>query len=242
MDARDGARAPRLRDLAFEVLSTCRARWATLLIAGVIVFVPLGFVDVLAEDLSDSLTDDGVGEGLLAAAAVGASAAALAALAGEVIYAGVAARVVVADREGRELRFRELVAHLPVMRLLAVDLLAVVVIALGFIALLVPGIVFLAWFALVAPAVELEGRGVIAAFRRSHALVRTRFWLVLGVVMALLVVESALSAAAESASWWGLGEGFLADWGAATLASVLTSPPYGVAVTVLFLELRAGRR
>ena len=60
-------------------------------------------------------------------------------------------------------------------------------------------------------------------------------------VVVLLFAESALSAAAESASWWGLGEGVLGDWGAATLASLLTSPPYGVAVTVLFLELRGGR-
>jgi hypothetical protein len=127
---------------------------------------------------------------------------------------------------------------LPFRRLLAVDLLAALIIAAGFVALVVPGFVFIAWFALVAPAVEVEKLGVRAAFRRSRELVRGHVRFVLVLLIPILIAEEALSSAAQSASWWGLGEGFAGDWAGSVLANLLTSPFYAVAVTVLFFELR----
>jgi hypothetical protein len=64
---------------------------------------------------------------------------------------------------------------------------------------------------------------------------------VLGLVLPLLIAEAAISDAAQSASFWGLGHGFAGDWLGAVLGNLLTSPFYAVAVTVLFFELRARR-
>jgi hypothetical protein len=224
------------RAVASRVLGVCRARWPALLIAGLIVFVPLSLVDVFAEDLVEVEDAD---TGTLIAGIVAVAVSAVAATLGEAIYAGMVAGVVVAEREGRKRSIAGSLRHLPYGRLLAVDALAAGVIALGFLALIIPGFLFLAWFALVAPAVEIEKLGVRGAFRRSRELVRGHFWFVLGLLLPMLIAQDALSSAAQSASLWGLGEGFLGDWGGALIANLLTSPFYAVAVTVLFFELRA---
>jgi hypothetical protein len=223
------------RGVAAEVLGVCRARWPALLVAGLIVFVPLSLFDVFVEDAVE-LEDPDIGTLIAGIATV--AVAAVAAILGEAIYAGMVAGVVVAEREGRERSIAESLRHLPYGRLLAVDALAAGVIALGFLALIVPGFLFLAWFALVAPAVEVEKLGVRDAFGRSRELVRGHFWFVLGLLLPMLIAQDALSSAAQSASLWGLGEGFLGDWVGALIANLLTSPFYAVAVTVLFLELR----
>lgn len=234
--------APRLRDVVAGIVRVCRARWGTLLVAALIVFVPLALVDVGSERLREPLADSELGAGAGLAALLAAFGAALAALVGEVVYAGIVARVVVAEREGHEPSVRELLSELPLLRLIVVDALLALIVAAGFLALIVPGFVFLVWFALVAPAVEIERLGVSGSFRRSRELVRGRFWLVCGLVFPTLIAEGVLSSAAASISWWGLGDGFLGDWVSAALTNVLTSPLYAVAVTALFLELRDERR
>ena len=113
-----------------------------------------------------------------------------------------------------------------------------VVVAVGFIALFVPGLIFIAWFALVAPAVEVEGRTVLSAFRRSRELVRRRFWLVLGLVLPIFVLGDALASAVQSASWWGFGDGVIGDWVGTVLANLISSPPYALVAVFLFLGLR----
>ena len=229
---------PRFRDIAAQVLGVCRARWPALLLAGLIVFVPLSLVDVLTEgagEIEDTDLD------ALAPALVAIAATGFAAMIGEAVYAGMVAGVVVAQREGRPHPVSESLRDLPYARLFAVDLLAAGVILVGLLALIVPGFLFLAWFALVAPAVEIERLTVIDAFRRSRELVRGRVWLVLGLLLPVLTIQDALSSGAQSASWWGLGEGFLGDWVGAIIANLLTAPFYAVAVTVLFYELRASR-
>jgi hypothetical protein len=169
------------------------------------------------------------------AAAIGHAAAALL---GEVVYSGIVAAVVTGTHEGREPPLGEVLRHLPFWRLVCVDLLWVAVVGVGFIFFFVPGVIFLGWFALVAPAAEVEQRGVLSAFRRSRELVRKRFWLVLGLIGPVLVLEEVLTYAAEELSLWGLGDGFLGDWAGTVLANLATSPIYALAAVFLFLGLR----
>ncbi len=122
--------------------------------------------------------------------------------------------------------------------MICIDLLWAALIILGFLALLVPGFVFLAWFALVAPAAEIEDRGIVGSFRRSRELVRGHFRLVFAFVVSLLVLEELLTQLADSVSLWGVGDGLAGEWLSGALASLLVTPPYALAAVVLFLRLR----
>jgi hypothetical protein len=223
-----------------EAASAWRANWPLLLGAGLLVFGPLGVIEVLDHHLQEPLADaEGpVDAGTVLAAIAAAVGQAVAALLGEVIYAGIVAAAVISRRSGEAHSLRRILRDLPLGRLIVVDLLWVAVVAVGLIAFVVPGIVFMSWFALVAPAVEVEGRGPVDAFRRSRELVRRRFWLVFGLIVPILLLEDVLGNLAQSASFWGLGDGLAGDWAGAVLANLVTSPPYALVAVILFLGLR----
>ena len=227
---------PTFREVVVQTLRICRERWPALIAAGLIVFIPLSLIDVVTETKVED-----PGAGTLIAGLAAAAAGGFAAMIGEAMYAGMVAGIVVAEREDRRQPVSKTLRQLPYGRLLAVDLLAAGAILVGLLALIVPGLVFMAWFALAAPAVEIERRSVIESFRRSRELVRGRVWFVLGLLLPILIAQDALSSAAQSASLWGVGDNFLGDWLGAIAANLLTAPFYAVAVTVLFFELRERR-
>jgi hypothetical protein len=217
-----------------------RAHWRPLLAAGLVVFAPLGVLEVVADHLQEPL-DDESGEldtGLIVALVAAVLGLTFGTLAGEVVYTGIVSALVHGSEHGREISVRAVLRHLPIGRLIVIDLLWVAVIVAGFIALIVPGFVFMAWFALVAPAAEIERLGVRASFRRSRELVRRRLWLVLCFVVGLLVAEGALTSAAASISFWGIGHGDAGDWLATVLASLAISPLYALVAVIVFLRLR----
>jgi hypothetical protein len=234
----------RLRTVLARVVEEYRAHWRILLLVGLALFVPLGLLEVAADELQHPLLD-GEAEGLdtgtlvaIVAAIVGATAGTLI---GEVVYTGIVSSIVVTRRTGGrvgERGLRDFLRRLPIGRLVAIDLLWVALVIGGFIALLVPGFVFLAWFALVAPACEIEELGVRDSFRRSRELVRGHFWRVLLIVAGLLIAEDLLTSAAGSVSIWGLGENVGGDWLASVLTALLVSPLWALAAVVMFLELR----
>ena len=223
-----------------HVASAYRQYWRLLLLGGVVVFAPLSLLDLLSEHLQEPLFDDQheVGSGTvvaLIAAIIGLGAGSLL---GEVVYAGFVSAVVVGGHTGERRPLREILGHLPIGRLICIDLLWAALIILGFLALLVPGLLFLAWFALVAPAAEIEDRGIVGSFRRSRELVRGHFRLVFAFVVSLLVLEELLTQLADSVSLWGVGDGLAGEWLSGALASLLVTPPYALAAVVLFLRLR----
>ena len=65
---------------------------------------------------------------------------------------------------------------LPWFRLIRADILVAVLVVVGLIALVIPGLVAVNLFAVVGPVIEIENRPVIAALRRSAHLVRLQFW------------------------------------------------------------------
>jgi len=216
-----------------------RARWPVLMLAAVVIFVPVGLLEAIDHELEEALTDpDGLELGDLIEIVAAAFVLGAGVLLGDVLYAGVVAAVVIAVRTQHEGSLRELLEGLPVLRLIAVDLLLGLVVVIGFLLLIVPGIVFITWFALVAPVVKVEHPPIRAAFRRSRELVRGHFWLVFAFVIPIVIVAEALSGLAQSGMVELLGEGFVGDWAGAALADLLTAPLYALAVVVLYFELR----
>ena len=119
-------------------------------------------------------------------------------------------------------------------QLILVGLVAAVGVVVGFILLVIPGLVLLTIWSLAAPVVVLERPGVFAALARSRELVRGNGRRVFGVIVLLYflvgVLGFAVEAAAESA---GSAAGIVAR----VVIGVLTAPLPALAASVLYFEL-----
>jgi hypothetical protein len=127
-------------------------------------------------------------------------------------------------------------AATPVMgQLILVGIVAGIGIVIGFVLIIIPGLILLTVWSLVAPVVVLENPGVFAALRRSRELVRGNGWQVFGVIVVLYLLVGVLSfiieAAAASA---GSGIGIVAR----VVVGVLTAPLTALAASVLYFQLR----
>jgi hypothetical protein len=118
--------------------------------------------------------------------------------------------------------------------------LAGVLATLGIIAglalLVVPGLVLLTWWVVLAPVIMLESCGVWHGFGRSRELVRGSAWPVFGVVVLTLLVLLAFSLALGIAltPLGGVARGFLQ----AAIGQTLAAPFAAVAWTLTYFRLR----
>lgn len=230
-------------ELYGRIVATLRAHAVPLLTVAVVVFVPLGLIEAAAEtgleiDIEELTAFEA---GALAIAALVQIASALV---GEVFYAGAVAALIVGSRTGVHRRLGSVARELPYRRLIAVDLLYSIGAALLFVLLIVPGILFFTYFALTAPVVEIEDRGIREAFRRSRELVRGSFWTVLAILLPITVAIELLTEADQAVVNALLGHSLLADWLGTSIVNVLVTPIYAVAAAVLTIELieaRGGR-
>jgi hypothetical protein len=215
-----------------------RDHWAALLPAAIVIFVPVGLLETLDAELQDTLADSGGALSALELISVTLLHTA-SALLGQILFAGLISALAT---HGRDPGLRGLVGlgrELPIGRLILADLAFVLVVAGGLFALIVPGFVFLIWFALIGPVIEVEQARIRTAFRRSRELVRRRFWLVAGFVLPISLFEQLISELVQSASIWSLGDDFLGEWAAGSLNNLASSTLLALAVTVLYLELSA---
>ncbi len=123
-------------------------------------------------------------------------------------------------------------------------------VGLGLVALVVPGVWLGTVWALAFPALLFERRGVIGALGRSRALVRGRFWTVLGVLalvfVLVLVVSTLVGALAGGIAAAAGGDGEAAGALVALVAGiggiVVTVPVLACVLAVLYVDqrLRAG--
>jgi predicted secreted protein len=118
---------------------------------------------------------------------------------GSVFLSGFLCRIVGVAEHGQE---RASVGHiartLPWSRLIRGDLLTVLIIVIGLILLVIPGLIAITLLAIIGPVIEIEDKPVIAAVRRSAHLVRQKFWwVVLLATLPLAVVSELESLAPE---------------------------------------------
>lgn len=227
-----------------EMARASRSQWPLLLGAALLIFIPLALIEVLDEAIQDPLQEvtGEVEPGRIVVAAGSAFGHAAAALLGEVLYAGVVAAAVLAAREGREHTLRQIARKLPYGRLILADLLWVLAVATGLLLLIVPGLIAMAWFALIGPVIEIEQTRVVEGFRRSADLVRGHTLRVLALILPVLVIAELCAIAAQSGSIWVFGDTLLGEWLAAAGAHLLTSPVFALGAVVLFFELRQPAR
>ncbi|HEX5610518.1 MAG TPA: YciC family protein [Solirubrobacterales bacterium] len=228
-----------MRRLASTYVRIGRTYWSWapgLLLLAVIVFLPLGLLDAISTELDVQQLD--LGSGVKIAALVAAIAALTAtSLIGEVFYSGAVATALTHPEHERLPPLREIARELDYKRLIAVDLLYVLIVVVGLLLFFVPGALAFVWLGLAGPVVEIERRGVRASLRRSIELVRGRFWLVAGVLVPIELVGDGLGEAAAGEIHHLLGDTFLGSWLAETVANLLFSPIFAVAAVLLTLDL-----
>jgi len=196
--------------------SALRDGWRILAVA-----VTVSVVTALAEIAVDHLINP---NDLTLSLLAGISAAAVSIL-GTVFLSGFLARLVRAANHGaanhgaanhgaanheaanhgaERVTIGQVARDLPWFRLIRADLLVVLIIILGTLALVIPGLVAFTLLAVTGPAIEIENRKVLAALRRSAHLVRHHFWPVVLLATVPVMVASEVESIAPEPS--GAGE------------------------------------
>lgn len=215
--------------------------WAgTLLPLAVAVFVPLGLIHAIPVHVE--ATSLGLGSGLeIAGAFLALMLLVTTGLLGEIFYTGAVAIALTHPHDGEPPSLREVARTIDYRALVVVDLIFGVLVAIGTLAFLIPGILVFVYLGLAAPVVEIEHRGVRAALSRSYRLVRGHFWLVLAVLFPIEVVSDTVTGAATHLAHEMLGESLVAEWFTDTATNILLTPFYAVAAVLLALDLIAAR-
>ena len=169
--------------------------WAgTLLPLAVCVFIPLGLVHAIPVHLTSPDLDVDGGARDPRAGRSRSLALAATGLIGEVFYAGAVAIALTHPHDGKPPSLREVARMVSYRRLIAVDLLYGVLVAVGLARLRRARASSLyVYLGLAAPVVEIEQHGVRAALARSFRLVRGHFWLVFVVLIPLEVGGDAIT-------------------------------------------------
>ncbi len=159
-------------------------------------------------------------------------------------------------RDGRaDLTVRETLARvrprintlsLAALAVLLAGVAAALLLALGLLAFVIPGLVVLGTviylvvrWSLLVPVIMLEAKGVVGAARRSHELVTGRAWAMLGIVAASVLFLWLATLVIAIVLFW------LPDWLQGFVTTVvsgsLTAPFVALAWTLAYYRLRAER-
>ncbi len=175
---------------------------------------------------------------LVAASPALALVALLISLVASTLFTGMVVELVADVQDGRrDASVGQLLrAASPVLgKLILVGIVAGIGIVIGFVLVIVPGLILLTIWAVFAPVIVLERPDGLRALGRSRELVRGNGWQVFGVIFALfilvVVVSGVIEAAADSA---GTGVGIVVR----VIVGVLTAPISALAAAVLYFELR----
>jgi hypothetical protein len=121
-------------------------------------------------------------------------------------------------------------------RLILVGIVAGAGVLVGFVLLVVPGLILITVWSVAAPVVVLERPPGLGALRRSRELVRGSGWPVFGVIILLDVAVAIVAGGAElGAESAGTGVGIVVR----VVLGVLTAPLSALAASVLYFDLRA---
>lgn len=184
----------------------------------------------------------GIISALLVAASAGlALVAVLISLIAITLFTGMVVELVADVQDGRRdaSAGQLLQAVTPVLGpLILVGIVAGIGIVVGFILIIVPGLILITIWSVAAPVVVLERPGVFAALARSRELVRGNGWQVFGVILVLYILVGAVSIIVEGiADSAGSGVGIVVR----VIVGVLTAPLSALAASVLYFELRGAR-
>jgi hypothetical protein len=123
-----------------------------------------------------------------------------------------------------------------VLPLIGAGLLSGIAIAIGSLLFLVPGLILLTIWSVIAPVIVVERSGVIGAFGRSRELVRGNGWQVFGVIFVVFLITAVVGVALGL-----IGAGISHTAGVRILvnliASTITAPIGALAAATIYFRL-----
>lgn len=123
-----------------------------------------------------------------------------------------------------------------VLPLIGVGILAGIAIGIGFLLFIVPGLILLTIWAVIAPVIVVEHSGVIDAFGRSRALVKGNGWQVFGVIVVVFLI-TAIASFVLGAIGAGISDSFGMHLLVNLIASTLTAPIAALAASTIYFNL-----
>lgn len=202
----------------FEMYSR---QFSVLLPAALIIYLPVGILQIIA---GGSLV-------LLLLASIVALVAAT-------LFQGAVVQAVRDMQDGqRDFSVGEIISSaVPfIAPLLGAGILAGLGIGIGFVLFIVPGLILLTIWSLVAPVIVVEKPGVFPAFGRSRALVKDNGWRVFGVLLVMLLItvvaqQVLIAIGAGVGDDVGRGVGYL-------IAVTITAPLQALTASILYFTL-----
>src|SRR3954447_6588185 len=158
-----------------------------------------------------------------------------------VLYTGYVVKLVQDVRDGRlDQSMSELFeAAAPYVGTLVLNgILYAIGVFFGFLALIVPGLILITIWAVVAPSIVVEDQGVIGAFGRSRELVRGNGWTVFFVILIAFLIVFIIGGvfALIGATIGDAGRVVLG-----TIGNILLVPVEALIASILFFDLGGGR-
>lgn len=156
-----------------------------------------------------------------------------------ILYQGMVVRLVEDVQDGRrDNSVGELMSSvMPVLgALLGAGILAGFGIMLGLVLLIVPGLFLLTIWAVIAPVIVIERRGIIESFGRSRELVRGNGWPVFGTVLSAFLI-TVIASLIFGAIAEGIANGPLVRIVFSALSATLTAPIGALVAAVLYFRL-----
>ncbi len=125
-----------------------------------------------------------------------------------------------------------------VLPLLAASIITGVLIVLGFIALVIPGIILVLMFSLVYPAIMLEGIGVLGSLSRSRELVSNRWLKTFGLLLLLGIIVAIVNGVfGLIATPFGVVSPLISG-----ILTAFITPIFAIATTLYYYSMKARTR
>ena len=117
---------------------------------------------------------------------------------------------------------------------LLISILVGLVVGIGFILLIIPGIIFLTMLAVAIPALIVEDQRGTAAMSRSWNLVKGHFWHVLGTIVVAALITGIVGAILGLLG----GTNWFLQWIFGSIAQIITAPFAALVTVLLYVDLR----
>jgi hypothetical protein len=206
-----------------EAFRIYRENAANLLLIVAFVVVPLTFVSAVIVQAGTTIV------GLLVGAAIGI-------IIWAVLQAAIlrgAAQATIGDPVDIDASYRWGLARFGSVLLVA--LLVGIVVAVGFLLLIIPGFILLVFLSVSEPALIVENRRGTEAMSRSWNLVRGHFWHALVVILVAAIITGVIGGILSAIG----GDNWFVAWIFTAIAQIITAPFTALVTVLLYLDLRA---